>query len=373
MTPFLLFLSLISAMIGPSVGLNPVFQSVDCPLEESYTPPAEDTSQTDLAAGIFILPVTDGRGIEINVGAPIAGVYPSPDATVYVLAVEESTPYIYQTLYKVDTETAELRPLLSEDALRALRTEAFSGGVILGSPTFIPNTHTLMFYTEIIPNVEGIYFEVPLDVWALDVDNGELTEIFPYGEGGKFSISPSGENIILYNIDKIRVSNPDGSNVRTIYNGRVGLGGGEYIAWAETAWVAPNIFRTALLDAPLDAADGGYGMDYPIRIVEFDVSADEPSPIDIMSITGTIFFSVKMSPAGNGLAYWKPTNDGNVRDLIIHAVGSDPITFATGDNIEIAGWLDSYHLAWYETTYVQNTAQQAYFVTDICGTTTPLP
>lgn len=349
MTSLLLFLSLISTLVWTPSAHSPILPTVTCPLESAYTPPVESTQSQDAIPGI----------------PPVVEMLNTPDGSVFAV-ITQPEGSLTQRIYRYDPANGETTEILSAETLRTLRTEDFAGGVQVRDLTFIPNTHIALFYTAIIPNVEGIYFEVPLDVWALDVDSGELTEIFPYGEGGLFSISPSGDKLVLFNIDKIRVSAPDGSNVSTIYEGRVGLGGGEYIAWSEIVWVSPDAFRTALLDAPLDAPDGGYAPTHPTRMVEFDLSGESPTMTEFFSVTGVIFFSVRLSPQGDAISYLIPNDDGeNQRDLVIQRIGADPVMLSSGDSIENPVWLDDLHIGWSDG--------ETRYIGDVCGVVSALP
>jgi|GEM_PF-4782404 len=196
---------------------------------------------------------------------PIIDVLIPDDGTTFVIVAKEPDD-VTPTLYGYAPQSGDLSVLVTPTILDALRTEDYAGGVILGTPNFIPNTHTLLFYTEIVPNNDGIYFEIPSDLWSLDADTGTLIQLLPFGEGGAFNVSPEGDHLVLYTLESIRVGNPDGTGLVEIYHGRVGLGGGEFIAWPQTVWTDAHTFRALLLDAPLTASDGGYGFSHPIQI-----------------------------------------------------------------------------------------------------------
>lgn len=351
MTSLLLLMSLWMGAWSPIAQVPPTPPApVTCPLSSPYVAPPSASSLTP----------TLEDGFEV-----VSSVL-SSDGRVAVL-VAKTDEHVTETLYRYEVVTGEVTEILNWEVLRGLRTEYFAGGVQVRDLTFIPDTHTVLFYTAIIPNVEGIYFEVPRDIWSLDVDSGTLTEVFPYNEGGKFGISPSGEHMVISTVNQIRLSAPDGSDVRTLYDGRVGLGGGEYIAWADIKWVSPDSFRIALLDAPLDAPDGGYAPHHPTRLVEFDLSGDSPLVTEYLSITDVIFFSVRLSPTGDALSYirYHTTPDSPVRDLVVHPIGGEPIVMATSESVYGAEWLDAAHITWQEL--------ERTFIGDVCGLVTPAP
>src|SRR5690606_12320630 len=100
--------------------------------------------------------------------------------------------------------------VLGADDLLALRDEEFRDAVTLYNPAFVPGTHTVLFNTELLSDAEGIYVEIPLDLWSLDLDSGELTEILPYGEAGQFEIAPDGQSVVLLGNGFIRQITFDG-------------------------------------------------------------------------------------------------------------------------------------------------------------------
>gem|GEM_PF-4729310 len=86
-----------------------------------------------------------------------------------------------------------------------------------------------------------------------------------------------------------------------------------------------------------------------------------------MTITGAIYFGVYLSPAGDALAYWTPDADGGSgRNLVIAQSDTQPVTFASGEGVDILGWVSDNHVKWYDLE------TQLNYVGDVCGDSVPL-
>ena len=73
----------------------------------------------------------------------------------------------------------EMTQIVTNEHMLGLRSEDFRDAVYPMNPQFVPGTHTLLFNTEVFTDAEGIYFEIPLALWALNLDSGLLTELLP--------------------------------------------------------------------------------------------------------------------------------------------------------------------------------------------------
>lgn len=321
--------------------------------------------------GRAVVPLEGGEVGPLEGMPPVQDIHVPPDGELFLIVAqqpEETSP----TLYRYDPQDFTLQTLVEPDALTALRTEDFVGGVALGNPTFIPGTETLLFHTVVTPNREGIYFEIPLDLWALDTTTGELTEIFPYGEGGEFSLSPLGSHLALFNFDSIRTAAPDGSDVQVIHEGVVGVGLGESVMWPQSAWLTDDTFRVVLLgEGAADSLQPAFDPTLPVEVVDFDLSADPVVRTVFNTIEGSFYFDIKLSPNGGALA-WRVLNPAGSTQANLF-VGSTsgveaPITVLEDTaSVSPVGWLTPLHILVLDST----DDGIVYYIADTCGGITP--
>lgn len=197
-----------------------------------------------------------------------------------------------------------LTQLLDSDDLLALRMEDFRDAVALFNPEFVPGTHTVLFNTQVLTDAEGIYFELPYDLWSLDLDSGVLTEILPYGTGGQFAISPDGQHLVLMNFNAIWTTDITGQNPRPLFEGTVWIGLGESIIEPTVVWDYERevpTFRTMLFPDH----DPNMGMfDAPFRVYEFTLGDEVTSEL-LFSGQTEFLMNPKLSPDGYRVAEWR--------------------------------------------------------------------
>lgn len=342
-----------------------------CPIEPYAAPEPFGALPYIDEEGRAVVPLEGGEVEPLEGLPPVQDIHVPPNGELFLIVAqqpEDTSP----TLYRYDPQDFTLEALVEPDALTALRTEDFVGGVSLGNPTFIPGTETLLFHTVVTPNTDGIYFEIPLDLWALDGTTGEITEIFPYGEGGEFSLSPLGSHLVLFNFDSIRTAAPDGSDVQVIHEGVVGVGLGESVMWPQSAWLTDDTFRVVLLgEGAADSLQPAFDPTLPVEVVDFDLTRVPATRTVVDTITDSLYFDVKLSPDGNIIA-WREVDpaDSTQSRLMMAVVGSEtpPTVFEDSSVVSPVGWLTSAHLLVSEST----ADSVVYYTADLCGSLTPV-
>ncbi len=208
------------------------------------------------------------------------------------------------TLGVFAVQAGELKPMLDNETLLALRTEDFRDAVTLFNPAFVPGTHTVLFNTEVLSDAEGIYFELPLDLWSLDLDSGALTELLPYGEAGRFAISPDGQQIVLMDFDSIWVTDINARNPRSLYDGTVWIGVGGGVIEPAIVWDGEAAVPTlrAMLFPEFDPNAGRF--DAPFAVYEFMLGA-EPSSTVLFSGQTDFLMAATLSPDGYRVVEWR--------------------------------------------------------------------
>ncbi len=216
----------------------------------------------------------------------------------------------------------EMTQILTHETLMSLRTEDFRDAVSLMNPQFVPGTHTVLFNTEVSTDAEGIYFEIPLDLWSLDLDTGILSELLPYGEAGQFYVAPDGQSIVLMAHDTIRVTDTRGRNPVVLFEGAVAIGLGESVMYPELVWDAEAevpTFRT-LLTPYHDPNTGRF--DSPFVVYEVTLGS-EPAVEELFSGQQAFFPSITLSPDGYRVAEWRWQDPANPKTVDLRITSAD--------------------------------------------------
>lgn len=212
----------------------------------------------------------------------------------------------------------EMTQIVTNEHMLGLRSEDFRDAVYPMNPQFVPGTHTLLFNTEVFTDAEGIYFEIPLDLWALNLDSGLLTELLPYGEAGQFHVSPDGQFIVLMTHDTIRVTDTNAQNPVVLFEGTVAIGLGESVMYPDLVWdfeAEVPTFRT-LLTPYHDPNTGRF--DSPFVVYEATLGS-EPAFEQLFSGQQAFFPSISLSPDGYRVSEWRWRDParGQVVDLYV--------------------------------------------------------
>lgn len=267
-----------------------------------------------------------------------------------------------------------LTELLDQAALMAVRDEEFAAVVTLFNPAFIPGTHTVLTNTRIMPNGGGIYFEIPRDLWSLDVDSGEFTTLLPYGEAGQFSISPDGQYLVIETMQQMLLTDINGQNARVITDDSPAIGVGEAVQYAPVVWL-PNAeqptFRTLMFPA-YDPLQPKLSLPYELR--EYTISDDITVEVLMTGPTDLLFTAV-LSPDGASVAQWSWDNNNNPNAMVITAqtLGGEQVVLAKADTtnpgslVQFIEWADATHITFGWTEYMSEGQLVSSWRVDLCG------
>ena len=317
---------------------------VECPLPPFQLPlQAPARSEIDESGAL----VVDGTPVELPDGLTVRQQIWSDDGEV--LLISATSPEFDSRVFVYGD--GELTELLGADDLLALRDEEFKDAVTLYDVTFIPGTHTVLFNTEVlIGDPGGIFVEHPLDLWSLNLDSGELNEIYPYDEGGKFHIAPDGQSVVLMNVDRIWQADINGSNERTIFEGVVGMGLGHGYSHPPLAWdIAADIPTIRVLLFP-SYDPNTTSAEVPFEIREF-VLGDEIEERTLLEGPVVFFPTVELSPDGMRAAnwWWSNENSAEAFDVTVYQPDAEPLVL---DSFEIANQGGSAFIHWDDETHL---------------------
>jgi hypothetical protein len=194
----------------------------------------------------------------------------------------------------------------------------------------------LAFNTAVTPLGEGINNTIADDLWTVNADTGELANILPQGEGGRFTYAPDGGHVVIKTPGSIWLMKPDGSGRQTLaIPNYEALGLGHGYAYPPVVWLDSSTFLVAV-----NASSDPYSQDNG-QVNVWRVTTDGAT--EMVSSFPAAFVSFHLSPNGRYTAYWR-TNapESNIRDLHIAAVdGAWDYIFLTGEVLEFDRWLES--------------------------------
>jgi hypothetical protein len=345
---------------------------VECPLPPYQLPlQAPERSFFDPEGNLMVSGVD--AAVELPDGLTVRHHLWSDDGEV--MLVSATSPEFDSLVFAY--RDGELNEVLGADDLLALRDEEFRDGATLYNPAFVPGTHIVLFNTEILSDAEGIYVEVPLDLWSLDLDSGELTEILPYGEAGQFEIAPDGQSVVLLGNGFIRQIGIDGSNPRDLFEGTVAIGLGHGLGYPDFAWdndAELPTFRVLLFPSYDPNSSGLY---VPFEVHEF-VLGETPESRVIVEGPSVFVPAAWLSPDGYRVAYWawQDNTVADVFDVVVVSSDAEPLLLAS---VEVPGggitpfvrWSDETHLV-YGYTDANNDNWVTSWMADLCGEITAL-
>jgi Tol biopolymer transport system component len=118
-----------------------------------------------------------------------------------------------------------------------------------------PGSHTLFFNT--IPQLELHGLFLTDDLWAVDVDTGELDVLLPPGEGGHFTFSPDGRHIALITSGTISLLDGNGQNKREVFTYTPMRTYSEFQYYAQPVWANDSSLLAVAIPPvdPLETSD----------------------------------------------------------------------------------------------------------------------
>ena len=363
MTLYLLLLALFVPVSASSAQPEPV----DCPLPPYQLPQQVPPRSFFDSAGNLVINGTDSA-FDVPEGFTVRHHLWSDDGEVMMVTVTSADFDSRVLVYRDGAQTE----VLGADDLLALRDDEFRDAVTLYNPAFVPGTHTVLFNTEVLSDAEGIYVEVPLDLWSLDLDTGELNEILPYGEAGQFEIAPDGQSVVLLGNGYIREINIDGSDPRDLFEGTVAIGLGHGLGYPDFVWdndAEIPTFRVLLFPA-YDPNSGNLSV--PFEIHEFTLGETVESRVILEG--PTIFVpAARLSPNGYRVAYWtwQDNTVADVFDIVVVSPDAEPLLLASVDTpgggiSPFVRWSGDIYIV-YGYTDANNDNWVTSWIGDLCG------
>lgn len=171
-------------------------------------PDGEEVAITDLGDVVEFPEFSpDGQLILFRRQGPVATVSPDPGAEVPTT-----------TLWAVPVDGGTPRMVL--DPLAALPAVPGSGALAddlypsdAGRLAWLPGGFQVLFSSRFLTVNSALGNH---DLWRLDLETGQLDELLPAGQGGRPTLSPDGEQVLLSAPEELAVARADGTERRTL-------------------------------------------------------------------------------------------------------------------------------------------------------------
>jgi hypothetical protein len=200
---------------------------------------------------------------------------------------------------------------------------------------FVPGTHDLLFNTRGL--FEGPGLAKHDNLLRIHTETGSLTEVFPPGSGGDFSIAPDGTRMAIVRPEAVDLANIDGSDhqVALITYPHV-ITYSEYLFYIQPVWrpdgsqVGVVIPSPDPLTPPLSGTvwalpyAGGSAASFAAILAQFFLFGVGSEPL--------------LAPDLAHVAYTRPTATVNVWDLFIAGPDGTGESFVATGDVQWAGW-----------------------------------
>lgn len=239
----------------------------------------------------------------------------SPDGglVAYTVAQIDGTAQ----LWAVNADGSNARKLVGKEQLPT------SDPTFVSWPRLIQwqaGTHTLFFDTGWTPigGIGGPGEYINADLWKVDADTGDLTQLLTPGSGGLFSVSPNGQWVAVSRPEDISLISADGSTVKSgVLTFPAVITYSEYAYKPQVTWSADGAFFVAPIPShdPM-AADASTTL-YRVTV--------DGAVQQMNTIAGGFLFdnSVKPSPDGQWVAYIRTTFDGTNNHALLQVAKTD--------------------------------------------------
>ena len=237
------------------------------------------------------------------------------------------------SIWAINSDGTNNHELVTQDDLKSMKNNDDAIGAQPYVMDWIPGKRSLAFVTA--PTFDGPGLQVNDDLWELNIDTGELTQLLEPGDGGMFYYSPDGKQIALVTPKTISLLNADGSDRRdSVLKFTAVNTFSEFFYYPTPKW-APDSSLLHVAIPPKDAltAPGD-------KTTLYEIPTDGTQATKIGTVTTAPLLAPEFSPDANRMIYVKVHGDAedNQRELhIADPNGSTDAVYRTA-KLDFNGW-----------------------------------
>ena len=241
-------------------------------------------------------------------------------------------------LWAIDLDGSNERRLVSISDLDTIGGGVRDPSAVAINPyhyDWVPGGRSLAFNTQQVFNGPGLSLLDDLNL--VDVDSGQITNLFLAGWGGEFAYSPDGSQVAISKPDSIILANADGSDYRPVLQYEPVLTYSEYRFYAAPLWSPEGDFLRVAIPPVESLAQPAQPS------VLWKIPASGGEPVQEGSVLAVPFFDqpVRYSPELERLAFLREIGapSENRRELVLATFdGNGQWTYASGPLMHFESW-----------------------------------
>jgi Tol biopolymer transport system component len=332
---------------SPALTESPVAQEAGTEAPETGVPETEapEPAPGTPAAGALLVVYTksgnlwrwqDGEALQLTTTGDAYNPSLSPDGRT--VAFLRPAGDFHTELWAIDLDGANERRLVSISDLDAIGGGVRDPSAVAINPyhyAWVPATRSLAFNTQQVFNGPGLSLLDDLNL--VDVDSGEITNLFLAGWGGEFVYSPDGSRVAISKPDMIILSNADGSDYLPVLRYDPVLTYSEYRYYAAPLWSLEGDFLRVAIP-PVES------LAQPVQPTAlWKIPAAGGNPLQEGSVLAVPFFEqpLRYSPDLERLAFLREIGEPseNRRELLLATYdGNGEWAYASGALLHFESW-----------------------------------
>ena len=229
-------------------------------------------------------------------------------------------------LWVINSDGTGERLLVSFENLETIEPATSESRSLVFQFDWVPNTHNLLFNTS-FSGYGGSYRD---DLHMVNADTLEWKTLRDAGEGGVFSISPSGSQMVMVTPNEISVTDINGTNYRSLLKYSQIDTGSEYYEYVDPVWFADS--QSLIVDIP--PRDYKDNPSTALKVI-WHLFVDGRPPVQISQVPAK--YRYVFSPDISKLAYNELKNDV-IQTHIANIDGSEDLIYQPAIDMYIETW-----------------------------------
>jgi hypothetical protein len=332
----------------PDPSLTPVVES------DGQTPPPQE-----FTTGLSLVYVKDGNvwlwsepGTSKALTSSGEAVSARISSDGKIVAFLRQIDDFHYELWAVNSDASGERRLISADEVDKLypdQRQNYTKSIVPYTYKWVPGTHIVAYNTRQM--FEGPGLALLDDMRLIDVDTLEDSMLLPPAQGGEFTYSPDGKQIVLVTPTQISVVQADGSNRRDLLTYDQVITYSEYWYYAHPLWSEDSTYLRVVIPPAEALAE----QRQPTTL--WHLPTDGTDPYQLSSFATAPFFATEtaISPDMQRVMYVREAGSPgqDLRELHLANIdGSDDQTIEQNRAIQFVSWApDSQHFifSYYDT------------------------